>query len=334
MVRRTRRVLRKKGGAVPCVKKSIRLGARSGLTADIKQECLMKAEKIHYGQELGCGEFGCAYAVMERGDQVVKITTFNDVITEDKWYQEACLGSHLGSLNIGPTVHNFFVCNGTGFILMARITDAKKIYVNKKGKPTLVTIREIQTLENSNGNPYRDATDHITRMPTSLQLGFATKLYEMIEAGFIHMDNHIENIGFSGKEPILFDFGFTQEREWEDTYDKEQALAFSIFQIIEHCPLDEVENTALFKIATSIINGTYTWGDNFEDVKGMTLADLQESYPHTSKVSQFKKKVEKFGSNKDLYWGNMCYATVITMEKTDRYSSPLMTSIYNIRTNK
>jgi tRNA A-37 threonylcarbamoyl transferase component Bud32 len=318
MVRRTRRILRKKGGAVPCVKKSIRIGTRSGVTADIKQECLMKAEKIHYGQELGCGEYGCAYAIMERGDQVVKITTFAAGITEDKWYEEACLGSHLGLLGIGPNVYNFFVCNGTGFILMARLTDATKFYINKKGGPTLVTIRD-------------EGEDHISLMPVKMQIGFVQKLYDMIEAGFIHMDNHIGNIGFTGKEPILFDFGFTQERAWEDDDDKAQALAFSIFQILEHCPLDEVEDTTLFKIATSILNGTYTWGDDFADLEGMNLEELEETYPQGTKLAQFKKKGASFGSNKDIYIGNMCYASIITMDREDRYDSPLYGAIYAIR---
>jgi hypothetical protein len=303
---------------VPCVKKSIRVGARSGVTADIKQECLMKAEKIHYGDKLGCGEYGCAYAVMERGDQVVKITAFNDDLTEDKWYQEACLGSHLGSLGIGPTVHNFFVCNGTGFILMARLTDATKFYVNKKGGPKIVVVRD------------KDI-DHIGLMPVKMQLGFVEKLYDMIEAGFIHMDNHIANIGFTGTEPILFDFGFTQERKWEDTYDKEQALAFSIFQILEHCPLDEVEDTTFFKIATSVVNGTYKWGDNFAELEGMTLEELEADYPQAAKLSQIKKKGSSLGSNKDIYVGNMCYATIMTMEREDRYDSPLYGAIYAIR---
>lgn len=318
MVRRTRRVLRKRGGAVPCVKKSIRLGARSGVGADIKQECLMKAEKIHYGEKLGCGEFGCAYAVMERGDQVVKITAFNGELTEDKWYQEACLGSHLGSLDIGPTVHNFFVCNGTGFILMSRLTDATKFYINKKGGPKLVQVRD-------------EGIDHISLMPAKMQLGFVKKLYDMIEAGFIHMDNHLGNIGFTGKEPILFDFGFTQEREWEDTYDKEQALAFSIFQILEHCPLDEVEDTAFFKIATSVLNGTYTWGADFTELEGMSLEELEETYPQATKLSVFKKKGASLGSHKDLYIGNMCYSAIMTMEREDRYDSPLYGAIYAIR---
>ena len=321
MVRRTRRVLRRKGGAVPCVKKSYRIGIRTAVSADIKQECLMKAEKIHYGEKLGCGEYGCAYSVMERGDQVVKITTLGAGVTEDKWYQEACLGAHLGSLGIGPVVHNFFVCNGSGFILMARLTDATKFYVNKKGEPTLVTVRN-------------KGIDHISLMPVKMQLGFVQKLYDMIEAGFIHMDNHLGNIGFTGKDPILFDFGFTQERVWSSDVDKEWALAFSIFQILEHCPLEEVEDTALFKIVTSILNGVYTWGDDFTDLEGLTLEDVKDIYPHETKLAQIKKKASPSDSNKDIYAGTMCYAAIITMDIEDRYESPLYSAIYAIRQGK
>ena len=274
------------GQRTPCTAlKTTKLKKKS---PDAQQECLVAEAGIHHGAMLGCGEQGCAYSTVEEANKVVKITDFTSTPKANlpgkvsAWHTEACLGAHLGNLGIAPMIHRFFACEGRGYILMDRISDAKKIIVG--GRPV-----QIRTRPDGKGSP---PSDHLSLMPKEQQIGFMKQLAIMVENGYMHMDNHIENIGYKlDGTPILFDFGFTKERDFADKpTDKAWALAFSIFQILEHCELAEIEGTEFFRVASAIVAGKFEWptrsfrtiGTQLAAVEGVSLAELKTLYPITT----------------------------------------------------
>jgi hypothetical protein len=291
---------------------------------------------------LGCGEQGCTYDITGAPDKVIKITPFWDnkkakpsantiVAVEDKWYKEACLGVEMGRLNLGPRIFSFFACDEKGYIVMNKISLADKFFVRTRGKDSLVVVRHKVDAGFA-------AVDHIGLMLKSMQLGFAKKLAIMIDHGFIHMDNHIGNLGFifGTQDPILFDFGFTQERVWGGNKDKAWALAFSLFQMIEHCPVEEIEGTEIFRIATAILSGTWSWGDDMSSGTGLTMAALKKLYPESGTLRAFKAlaaTAAERATNVDVYVGSMLYAKLITMDKP-LWVSTDVDAIYFIRQGK
>ena len=289
MARHTRR---KQRGGLRCTR--LKKYTPSNNNNDSEQSCIQKAAKMRHNAKLGCGEQGCTYALVQNPDKVIKITPFWDTKEEkparadmkenaDKWYNEACLGEFLGEIEerIAPRIHQFFECDDHGYIIMEKISVAEKFYVRQKGREQLVIIREKED----------GVVDHINLMPAAMQYGFIEKLTVMISNGFIHMDNHIGNLGFifgSTTTPILFDFGFTVQRELSKA-DKSWALAFSLFQIIEHCPQEEVEQTEILRLATALMKGTYTFGGKtLKTAVGYTIAELFELYPSEQTLEDVK----------------------------------------------
>jgi len=338
MARHTRR---KQRGGLRCTR--LKKYAPSNNNNDSEQSCIQKAAKMRHNAKLGCGEQGCTYALVQNPDKVIKITPFWDTKENkparadmkenaDKWYNEACLGEFLGEIRerIAPRIHQFFECDDHGYIIMEKISVAEKFYVRQRGREQLVVIREKED----------GVVDHINLMPAAMQYGFIEKLTIMISNGFIHMDNHIGNLGFifgSTDTPILFDFGFTVQREMSEV-DKSWALAFSLFQIIEHCPQEEVEQTEILRVATALMKGTYTFGGKtLKTAVGYTIEELFETYPSNKKLVDVKATAaEEAGDseNLDLYVGCICYATLMGLPQDERYDHPLYETIYDIRQGK
>lgn len=262
------------------------------LTAPSKK-CSQKAFGKREGKKLGCGEQGCAYKMQ---DAVLKITKFNREITEDQWLNEACIGKELGENGIAPTIYKYFICQGSGYILMERLVDVKHAF------PEIVK-------KQPNGNEVHS----INLMPKEVQHGFINVLFGMLQNGYIHMDNHIGNLGFVDGNPIVFDFGFTVRRTFEFS-DMNAALAFSIFQILEHCPPAQVLKTHLWKAANQLV--TYKGGSSFEDMKTHALKNAYDV------------------ANIDIYVGCYCYLKLLRLSLSERYDSPLMDVIYRIRQSK
>ena len=338
MARYTRK---KQRGGVACT--ALRHTTPKRGANNVEQSCIEKAARTRRNTELGCGEQGCTYTLVNSADKVIKITPFwsgnekpeaNDMKeASEKWYAEACMGEYLGELDgvVAPRIHQFFECDDRGYIIMDKISVAEKFYIRKgRAEPQLVVIRE---------KGEGAATDHINLMPAEMQYGFVKKLSIMIDNGVIHMDNHIGNLGFifgNTSEPLVFDFGFTVERQWSNEADKSWALAFSLFQIIEHCPLNEVEETHIYRLATAIMKGTYEINDgNMARAVGYTLEQLTAAYPEGNDLAAVKAAAKKKSGarnpNMDIYIGCVCYATIIGLEKEARYEHPLYEIIYQIR---
>jgi tRNA A-37 threonylcarbamoyl transferase component Bud32 len=244
------------------------------------------------GVKLGCGEQGCAFNYTK--NKVVKTTPLTTEADAEKWLSEACIGNSMGGLGIGPQVFDYFICNNTGYIEMQPLKDAKSL-------PDGTVVRT------KNG----EVVDHVANMPTALQRKIVGLLEKMVDSGYIHMDNHIENMGFVKKRPVLFDFGFTQQRDFGN--DRDAAVAFSIFQILEHAPWAEIKDTFFWK----------------------TALELSPALP--SSMAAFKKAALEEAhdpKNIDVYVGCMCYLKLLQKPQLSRYSDKAMDVIYNIRQNK
>ena len=118
----------------------------------------------------------------------------------------------------------------------------------------------------------KDQVDDLRNITPEHQLGLVSALEKIIANGYVHMDNHIENLGYIQNHPILFDFGFTQYRP---SLDKRWALCFSIFQILEYCPESIVADTVLYRVASACVNDSYVWGKP----KSGTSTQLENLYP-------------------------------------------------------
>ena len=252
----------------------------------------------------------------------MKITPFGSKVPQAQWANEAHVGQVLGNLGIAPKIYDYFVCDNKGYIEMQRLMDAKKV------PGTGVAVRD-------KGGDY--AVDHISRMPAHYQQGFVQALVTMIDAGYLHMDNHIENLGYiqhgAAFKPIVFDFGFTVSRTLTPQ-EKSWALAFSLFQILEHTPTSEIESSVFWPIATSVMKGTASWPPTGASA-GMTIAEAGAYVKRLDTVAKMTAAAKKISAkNYDLIVGTMCYASYFQNDQPKRYNSKFYGSIYTIRQSK
>jgi hypothetical protein len=272
--------------------------------------------KLHFHKKkmLGCGGQGCAYSVKEDSEAVVKVTKLKTRLAKHKWYNEACFSRILGDVKpaLAPKIHAFYECELNGYIHMQKLTTIDTIHIDGKD----VVIRE----HDAEANP----VDHIMLIPVAIQNGYADKLAQLIGLGYIHMDNHVGNLGLIKGKPILFDFGFVQKRTFVNKADRDWALAFSLFIMIEHCPLDEIEKTTIFSKITRIMNAGAP----------LTMEQMAKKYPSNpvktvTAIVATAKELSK--TNTDLYAGCIMFASIISLEQTERYAHPLYEKIYDVR---
>ncbi len=94
--------------------------------------------------------------------------------------------------------------------------------------------------------------DDLSAMSRAHQQAYVQALEAMIDRGYIHMDNHVGNLGTIAGRPVLFDFGFTQKRAGMD---RRWALCFSVFQILEHCPPQILKGTLFYRVVAGCLYG-------------------------------------------------------------------------------
>ena len=144
----------------------------------------------------------------------------------EKFLNETCIGIEMGELGIAPRIYECWLCS-----------DAKG---NEYGYYTMDRIAKILTNEYP-GNPRKlKEGQHLRAAPRDIQQKIVGLLEVMINAGYVHNDNHPGNIGIMADgEPVLFDFGFALKADHELTeFDKLQALGFALYQIIEQYDKD------------------------------------------------------------------------------------------------
>lgn len=293
------------------------------------------------GAKLGCGEQGCAYTLEGSASHVIKVSKFANARAASMWQAEACLGKELGALGIAPRIHRMFQCRSHGYIVMDVLQDARRLQDKAR-----TVIRETV---HEKGEARK--VDHLSRMPAVTQEGFIDVLARMISAGYIHMDNHIENLGYIEGRPIAFDFGFTQRRTWgAGKRDRLFALAFSLFNMLEHCPLNEMHKTVIWRVASGILADPDALAWNVESLlssaKGMTPAALRAKFPlaemnmsaKAEVLAAFKLRAARMAelpANADVYVGSMCYAMVLQKDLPARYDvEPFYSTLYKIRQGK
>lgn len=294
--------------------------------------------------ELGRGEQGIAYNV--GSSRVLKVTAFappegslrgaavERKIAENQaaWSKEAALTKMFGELGVGPTIYDMWICDNSGYLLMQRMKDDLRKYVGTNGKPIGEKI-----IYASGAKEY---DDHIKFCPLPIQKEYVTLLVNLINRGYMHMDNHPGNLGIVvGADrldhAILFDFGYTVAREFKSEADKIYALGFSLAQIVEHVPLEELLSgeTHIFNIVVSIAQGTYRWGTT---VPG--AFDIRRFMAENSGADQTKKAVTgealPAGVTDTFYYGFRIFCRVLTSPRVERGVRKNIGTVYNIRQSK
>lgn len=290
-------------------------------------------------KELGRGEQGIAYAMMHNKTgknvsrtHVLKQSMFTEPDSNSKWESEAKLSKLLGIANLGPIIYDYWICKGSGYILMERMANVVRGMRDEEGRPAYEKSKA--------GNDI----DHLDRVPESILRDFVDKLEIMIGAGYIHFDNHPGNLGVrltkEGElEGLLFDFGYTREVPDMTNEDKYNALQFSIAQILEHMPTPDLYDNYLFKILVSIDKGTYIYGSLVPSATDADIAAFRSYYTLSNLKVDFDTDITPLiaaprGYNRDLYVGAKLYNYFFNLPKRPlKYDWPSYSAIYAIRQN-
>jgi hypothetical protein len=299
--------------------------------------CVATELHTRKGEQLGRGEQGVTYTLT--GDTVLKVSTLGNKAASAAWLSEARIGKALGELAIAPRIDNFFICKKSGFIQMERLTPIPSKTFATRAARKGYTGSEIRWKVKK--PTYTDTVDHIANMPWPVQEEFVRVLTLMLEHGYIHMDNHVDNLGFIDGRPVVFDFGFTQQRDFRESAGGSKrgytgsnqytwlniALAFSIFQMLEHCPTAEIQTSYLLHaLCECLCTKRYT---------GCTLEELSRQLHRQSKGSldaaaQWARD-NLDPSVADLYVGCVAYATILLLPRVERYPTFEYDLIYKIR---
>lgn len=308
-------------------------GRRSPKTRDplsIVKDCVTSNTGSAPGALLGKGEQGAAY---ELKDMVVKATKFPNKEAQRIWKNEVDIGIRLGKLGVAPQIQKEFVCEEYGYIVMQRIRTIGQVVPD-------VRVRD------KSGMVLRD---NVKDLPNEYAVGWMKAILLAADAGFIHMDNHFDNVGFLiDYTPILFDFGFTQERKSFVNadplgIDKGWACAFSFYQFLEHAPLAQVQDSIFFEQASMAFNhsmfSTQRTVMNFDELFAM-FPKLEDGETARQRLTKYKKQCGSMvqnTANRDLALGCMCYVTLLQYAQMFRYDEDLEVlydTIYKIRRNE
>lgn len=292
-------------------------------------ECVQAATRKHKGKKLGQGEQGATY-VFER--LVIKISTVRGKSHEASWLAEACTGQVMGELGIGPRIHRHFVCGGHGFIVMDRLSPVatRRVRSDRVAQQVLLlagrphgTHRKGPTVRYMlpNDQPVK-TLDDLSAMSLAHQQAYVRALEAMIDRGYIHMDNHVGNLGTIAGRPVVFDFGFTQKRAGMD---RRWALCFSVFQILEHCPPQISEGTLFHRVVTSCLFGAR--GSRSAGNPLTALADYNDT-EYLLRLTQEASTQNMV--HPDLYVGSWAYARLIS-RKLEGRPGPLLDFVYLVR---
>jgi serine/threonine protein kinase len=271
------------------------------MQADIK--CMLETGFYGYTAKdirvLGKGDLGIIYTTGDTTGILIKAQS-----RDGDGDAEAEMSYEMHRIGVGPEISGVFECGKRHYIMM----------------------EEIRTLK---ANPsadkmYEGFTDKI-------QLGFVNKLKRMIDNGYIHCDNHEDNIGFNvdTDEPVLFDFGFTRhvEAQLKSKRSKEMALAFSVGILLQNVNRVEKYN-CWFQTFSNLIDGTYDWKTGKCKRKN-TKAWIGNHYRATDTDDILAVSETKYEYAARLY----AYTFGIT-DFSKRNESPAIDEIYTIRRNE
>lgn len=294
---------------------------------ELEEPGCAKERRHQPGVELGCGEQGCTYKLTST--TVLKITQWKQPPTPRAWRvweSEARTGKELGKLGIAPRVYDTFKCRNKGFIIMDMLTPLSKAL------PGVLT-------KDARGN----TEVHITRFPPEAQHGYSAVLARMVEHGFVHMDNHLGNVGFFAgtSKPLVFDFGFTQRRDRlaSSRADQLWAHALSLFIMLEHVvePLEALEKSVLCQDALAALLGASSGGAAAPGALSLRqvsarLYPAAAINPGAATPKGALAAANKLSaSNVDIYAACLAYLALLQLPRLDRYQHALYKLVYDVR---
>lgn len=181
----------------------------------------------------------------------------------ETFLNETCIGIELGNLGIAPRIYECWLCN---------VANKAGVTTGEYGYYTMDKIDKIMGDEYP-GNPRKLKKGQVLKVaPREIQQKIVGLLEVMIDAGYVHNDNHPGNIGIMADgEPVLFDFGFARKADHEMTeFDKLQALGFSLYQIIEQYDKEityDEENGVFYDLIYLIRQNVYKFGSHIQHLK-------------------------------------------------------------------
>lgn len=307
---------------------------RSGTDKDCLQDYAL-------GKVLGRGDQGVVFDLVATGQSADASTLVIKVIDTTKvagWQQEVRLGQEISSIEldgkrIAPQIFDVWTCGTYAYIVMERMkSDARSAFTHFNDSKT---------------------QDSFSDMPVEVQLRYIRILEKMLEAGYIHMDNHCGNLGVAHDgTPVIFDFGFTQRRSFASEKERMAALGMSLWQIVEHSSSSSWMRSLFGKVIIQVCLGEYAWGSAASyvpEAKKWTKAWkdkmklIHSRYPQPddddAARTQYAQLLHTLAEDKtipvcsrDFFTAFHAYPLVMSYGIPKRYSVPFfMTAIYQIR---
>lgn len=241
----------------------------SHLPPKIRSCHITESPKERYGgleeiKKLGEGDNGSAFLVREPGRDhrfVLKEMTFRNEKDAAMFQSEVHIGYILGEEGVAPKVYNCWVYQDP-------VNGQRYGYY---------------TMDLMDGGVYGDVYPSSGRFsidgvaPVNVEKDLVNRLRTMINAGFIHNDNHPGNIGIMGGKVVLFDFGFTRyignelgalekrsARQAEDV--KTLLLGFSLYQVVEHYNKEILHMSYVYQLACAISKRAFSFSQDLPDL--------------------------------------------------------------------
>jgi hypothetical protein len=281
------------------------------------------------GAVLGSGEQGTAYVVDKNdtganaADRLVMKVSNLKADQVEPWKNEAIISNTLGEAGIGPKIFKAWICDQKGYIIMEKMESDLRHYPE-------AAVKKI----GEDGKPYY--IDHINKVPETIQKDYLKGLENMIDMGYVHMDNHPGNLGIvrtaDGRQKgILFDFGFTQHRRDITSMNaKLMALGFSVAQIIEQMPLAERKTNFLYKVFIAIAQNKYVWGSG--SFAGADVTKFTREYKATDeKFDAITAEPVPADVPRDIYIGFRLYCFLLPQSNADMFDRTNYERVYKIR---
>lgn len=313
-------------------------------------------------KQLGNGEHGFAY-LHDGSDDVIKVVKISNEKEKESWIHEKNESEYCGKINfhdrkIAPEIKASKLCMDQQEVGQKRKIESHGVGLILMEK--LLMVRGVRTRE-QDGN----AIDKISAMSHEDQLGFIECFVILALRGKIHMDNHVENLGYLASEkrvPVLFDFGFIQDIHKTKTKDENVlfAIALSCFIVLENVELEEIDNNYFYKIGAACLFGTLKHKQEilnleFRDLKYYEMYSKEamdekmdanrilhiknnalRNHEEVHKINQilqivFKDYDEEHDLNINIKVGALCSLFLLSMNREDRYSEKIYELFYHIR---
>ena len=255
---------------------------------------------------IDCGEYGCTFKT-DRAGRVVKVTNQYDSKTHKAWARESDIQKIAAKSGCAPRIFANEIRDSLGIVVMEEVEMVKDVRIIPE--PCDKKLRDWRY----NCHVY----DDMSQLSNEAQYAFITTMIDMIAVGVVHLDNHMENMGFINRDatrPCFIDFGSAQLRENMSYFDRLWALAFSMGIILERTPPAMLVNTVFYQLFLKI------W--------------------HISSASQYHMILENAISSDidkispeyiDMYQGMYYYAKLLELNVPERDQHKFTKTIYDIR---